>query len=300
MTRVKLIVTVTAVTIAGSLLLGSATAAASPAWWPPQLPPLPPQIAKFLEPPVPTEKKLISSFAKMQKSMRRSQPGKVGLAIVAVGSDRVITMGDLTTGRAWSTLKVPVSLAAQRRYGAAVAAEEDKAITFSDNDAAGELWGALGGGQSSVDAVTAVLREGHDTRTQVSSEADDPPSYPGYTPWALADQARFGAHLPCMPGSEDVIRLMSNVAANQQWGVATMAPNKGAVTAVKGGWGPATSRSAGYLVRQLAVITTTRGDVAVSMAAIPRNGSFTTGTRMLNRVGDWLERNLPQLPTGRC
>ncbi|WP_431309105.1 hypothetical protein [Gordonia prachuapensis] len=282
------------------MLGASATAHASPSWWPRQLPPLPPQIADLLEPPVPVEKKLISSFAKLQKSMRKSLTGKVGLAIVPVGSDRVITMGDLTTGRAWSTLKVPVSLAAERRFGAAVATEEDKAITFSDNDAAGELWGSLGGGQSSVDAVTDVLREGHDLRTQVSSEADDPPSYPGYTPWALADQARFGAHLPCLPGSEHVIRLMSNVASNQQWGVATMGRNQGAVTAVKGGWGPARSGSAGYLVRQLAVITTLRGDVAVSMAAIPSSGSFSTGTRMLDKVGDWLERHLAALPVGRC
>ncbi|MEE3848999.1 hypothetical protein VZC37_01550 [Gordonia sp. LSe1-13] len=283
------------------MVLGaSATANASPSWWPRQLPPLPPQIAELLEPPVPVEKKLISSFTKLQKSMRKTLPGKVGLAIVPVGSDRVITMGDLTTGRAWSTLKVPVSLAAERRFGAAVATEEDKAITFSDNDAAGELWGSLGGGQSSVDAVTDVLREGHDLRTQVSSEADDPPSYPGYTPWALADQARFGAHLPCLPGSEHVIRLMSNVASNQQWGVATMGRKQGAVTAVKGGWGPARSGSAGYLVRQLAVITTLRGDVAVSMAAIPSGGSFSKGTRMLDKVGDWLEGHLASLPVGRC
>ncbi|WP_124711198.1 hypothetical protein [Gordonia insulae] len=291
----------TALAVVCSVVFGTASAtAASPPWWPTQLPPLPPQVARLFEPPVPIEKKLTKSFATLQKSMRKSLPGQVGLAIVPIGSDQAMSMGTLKTGRAWSTLKVPVSLAAQRKNGPAVAMKEDKAIKFSDNDAAGDLWGSLGGGRSSVDAVTEVLREGHDARTQVTSEADDPPSYPGYTPWALADQARFGAHLPCLPGSEHVIRLMSSVAANQQWGVAKTGRSQGAVTAVKGGWGPATSKSAGYLVRQLGVITTTRGQVAVSMAAVPRSGSFSDGTKMLNRMGDWLGRNLVQLPMGRC
>ncbi|GAB93928.1 hypothetical protein GORHZ_247_00660 [Gordonia rhizosphera NBRC 16068] len=287
-------------TVVCGVVFGGGSAAASPSWWPPQLPPLPPEVSRFFEPPVTMDKKLTKSFAVLQKSMRKSLPGKVGLAIVPIGSDRAVTMGNLKSGRAWSTLKVPVSLAAQRKNGYRVAAMEDKAIIFSDNDAAGELWGSLGGGQASVAAVTNVLREGHDSRTRVSSEVDDPPSYPGYTPWALSDQARFGAHLPCMPGTEDLIRLMSHVAANQQWGIAKMSRSRGVVTAVKGGWGPATSTSPGYLVRQLGIITTNRGQVAVAMAAMPRSGSFGDGTRMLNKVGGWLERNLAGLPAGRC
>ncbi|MFW0796251.1 hypothetical protein AAFP30_20730 [Gordonia sp. CPCC 205515] len=263
------------------------------------MPPLPEPIAKLLTPPVPPSKKLAGDFAVLQKSLRRSLPGQVGVAVVPVNSDRAISLGSLRTGRAWSTLKVPVSLAAQRKYGPAVAERENKALTLSDNDAAGALWGSLGGGRVSVDAVTKVLREGHDTRTHVSSEADRPASYPGYTQWALTDQARFGAHLPCMAGSETVIRLMSSVAPNQNWG-ATKLGHPEAVTAVKGGWGPATDKSPGYLVRQLAIITTNRGQVAVSMAAVPRSGRFEDGTKMLNRLGAWLGRELATLPMGRC
>ncbi|SDU55178.1 hypothetical protein SAMN04488548_1342075 [Gordonia westfalica] len=280
-----------------SLVVGAGTATAVPL---PVLPPLPEPFATWLTPPEPIEAKLAKSYATLQKSMKKSLPGQLGIAIVPVGGNQVISLGSLKAGRAWSTLKVPVSLAAQRKRGVAVAAMEDKAITFSDNDAAGELWGALGGGRASVDAVTAVLREGHDTRTHVSSEIDTPASYPGYTSWALRDQALFGAHLPCLPGSEQIIRLMSDVAPNQQWGIAKVGRNKGAVTAVKGGWGPATSKSGGHLVRQLGIITTTDGQVAVSMAAIPRSGSFTDGTKMLTRLGNWLGKNLAELPKGRC
>lgn len=280
-----------------SLVVGAGSANADPL---PALPPLPEPFASWFTPPEPVDKKLAKSYAALQKSMKKSLPGQLGVAIVPVGSDQVISLGSLKAGRAWSTMKVPVSLAAQRERGPAVARMEDKAITFSDNDAAGELWGALGGGRASVDAVTAVLREGHDTRTHVSSEIDTPASYPGYTSWALRDQALFGAHLPCLPGSEHIIRLMSDVAPNQQWGIARVGRNKGAVTAVKGGWGPATSRTGGHLVRQLGIISTVDGQVAVSMAAIPRSGSFTDGTKMLTRLGNWLGKNLVELPKGRC
>ncbi|TSD97197.1 hypothetical protein FOV72_09560 [Gordonia rubripertincta] len=280
-----------------SVVVGAGSANAVPL---PALPPLPEPFASWFTPPEPVERKLAKSYAALQKSMKKSLPGQLGVAIAPIGGDQVISFGSLKAGRAWSTMKVPVSLAAQRKRGPAVAMMEDKAITFSDNDAAGELWGVLGGGHASVDAVTAVLREGHDTRTHVSSEVDTPASFPGYTSWALRDQALFGAHLPCLPGSENIIRLMSDVAPNQQWGIAKVGRNKGAVTAVKGGWGPATSKSGAHLVRQLGVISTVDGQVAVSMAAIPRSGSFTDGTKMLTRLGNWLGKNLAELPKGRC
>ncbi len=283
--------------VAMSMVIGAGSATAIPL---PVLPPLPEPFATWFKPPEPLDKKLAKSYAALTKSMRKSLPGQLGIAIVPVGGDEVISLGSLKSGRAWSTMKVPVSLAAQRERGPAVAAMEDKAITFSDNDAAGELWGVLGGGHASVDAVSAVLREGHDVRTHVSSEVDNPPSYPGHTAWALRDQAIFGAHLPCLPDSEHLIRLMSAVAPNQQWGIAKVGRSQGAVTAVKGGWGPATSKSSAHLVRQLGIITTTSGQVAVSMAAIPRSGSFTDGTKMLTRLGNWLGKNLADLPKGRC
>ncbi|MFT4044014.1 MAG: hypothetical protein QM673_12710 [Gordonia sp. (in: high G+C Gram-positive bacteria)] len=261
---------------------------------------LPEPFATWLRPPATPASRLATSYAAFEKSLRTTIPGRVGVALVPIGTDVPLVFGSLRTGRAWSTMKVPVALAAQRRNGTAVAQDEDKAITFSDNDAASDLWGSLGGGRSSVTAVTAVLREGHDIHTRVSSEADTPASYPGATAWALADQAIFGAHLPCMPNSAKIIRLMSAVGPNQQWGIAELAGHRDAHTAVKGGWGPATDASSAYLVRQLGIITTGGGRVAVSMAARPRSGSFEDGTEMLTKVGRWLARNLALLPLGRC
>lgn len=252
--------------------------------------------------PLQPQRTLASSFTVLRKSMakQKSTAGQVGVVLIPVGADAGQSFGSLKAGRAWSTLKVPVSLASQRRNGVAVADQEAKAIMLSDNEAASGLWGSLGGSRSAVDSVTSVLREGHDLNTRVSSELDVPKSYPGYTNWALIDQAKFGAHLPCMPGSEPIVRLMSSVAPNQQWGIAKVGRSQGAVTAVKGGWGPVSDRQQGYLVRQLGLITTNRGQVAVAMAAIPRSGSFADGKVMLTRVGTWLSQNLRLLPLGQC
>ena len=242
---------------------------------------------------------LDKSFRSLTKSMAKSLPGQVGIAITPVGGDVPISFGSLKTARAWSTLKVPVSIAAQRRLGVEVLPQELKAIEFSDNAAAENLWAVLGGGQQSVDAVTAVLREGHDLRTRVSSEVDRPRSYPGYTPWALADQSIFAAHLPCLPDSGQVLNYMSHVAPNQQWGVAKPR-TRGVRAAVKGGWGPSSDTDGREVVRQVAVITTPRGQYGVSVAALPRSGSFSDGTAMVTRVGKWLLRNLDKFPAGRC
>lgn len=265
-------------------------------------PRLPEPLNSWLRPPVPPQQTLTKTWTPFQKALAKSLPGQVGIAIVPIGSDVAISLGTLRTGRAWSTLKVPVSLAAERRLGTAVTTQEAKAITFSDNDAAEDLWSSFGSSRTAVDAVTTVLREGHDTTTHISSEIDTPPSFPGYSMWALADQARFGAHLPCMPGTDRLLRLMSAVGPNQRWGVANLARTNRGVrsTAVKGGWGPGTGTSPLYLVRQLGIVTTPRGQFAVSIAAVPRSNSFADGTQMLTRVGGWLSRNLATVPTGHC
>ncbi|WP_448222896.1 hypothetical protein [Gordonia iterans] len=242
---------------------------------------------------------LDKSFRSLTKSMAKSLPGEVGIAITPVGGDLPTSFGSLTVARAWSTMKVPVAIAAQRARGSAVTADELKAIEVSDNDAAESLWGALGGGRKSVDAVTAVLREGHDSRTRVSSELDEPRSYPGHTPWALTDQSIFAAHLSCMPDTEDVLDFMAHVGKNQQWGVARP-KGKGVRSAVKGGWGPVSDGAGKHVVRQLAVVTTPRGSFGVSIAAKPRSGSFSDGTRMVTRVGQWWLRNIGKFAGGSC
>ncbi|MFT3715834.1 MAG: hypothetical protein QM774_07765 [Gordonia sp. (in: high G+C Gram-positive bacteria)] len=294
--------------LVAALAGGAGTAHGAPAAVPlPQLPTIPlPAIPGIpgLGAPAPD---LTKSFAALTASMAKGLPGKVGVALTPVAGSASTSFGDLTTARAWSTLKVPVAIAVERTGapGAkAASAAEIKAIEDSDNDAAEKLWSMLGSNRSAVDAVTGILRDGGDANTRVASQLDAPPSYPGYSSWALADQATFAAHLPCLTGSQNVLGYMGHVSKQQQWGVAEP-KTPGVTSAVKGGWGPATGNpdngtARGYVIRQLAVITTPRGQIGVSLAALPRSGSFTDGTRMVTRLGQWVLRNLNSFPTGVC
>ncbi|MFT4088566.1 MAG: hypothetical protein QM658_15700 [Gordonia sp. (in: high G+C Gram-positive bacteria)] len=242
---------------------------------------------------------LNKSFQRLRTSMAKTLPGQVGIAITPVGGDVPTTFGSLKVARAWSTLKVPVSIAAERAGGTSTRPTIAKAIRASDNDAAASLWDSMGNSANAVQQVTAVLREGHDLATRVSSELDRPRSYPGYTPWTLADQSVFAAHLPCMPSAATELRFMNQVDGNQQWGVARPA-DRTVTSAVKGGWGPASDASGKYVVRQLGVITTARGQYGVSLAALPASGSFGDGKAMVTRLGKWLLTSLNSLQAGTC
>ncbi|MFT3663339.1 MAG: hypothetical protein QM809_18830 [Gordonia sp. (in: high G+C Gram-positive bacteria)] len=250
-------------------------------------------------PPAVPKAELDESFQRLTGSMAASLPGAVGIAITPVGGDVPISFGNLKTARAWSTMKVPVAIAAQRARGSAVTAQEIRAIEASDNAAAEALWRAVGGGRKSVDGVEAVLREAHDGRTRVASDQDRPRSYPGYTRWALTDQSIFAAHLPCLPDGADVLDYMAHTDKNQRWGVSNP-KSPGVTAAVKGGWGPVSNTDGRQVVRQLAVVTTPRGAYGVSIAATPKSGSFGDGAAMVSRVGRWWLRNIDEFPAGVC
>lgn len=285
---------------AGVTLTAAGQASAVP------LPPLPeiplpeiplPQIPGLPAPPHITHE-LTDSFNAMEKNLRRDLPGRVGLAITPVSGSTPLSLGPLRTARAWSTMKVPLSIAAERAHGRAIHADQVPMIRSSDNPATERIYDALG--SSSISSITAVLREGGDYRTHVASSADTPPSFPGYSSWRLDDQSVFAAHLPCLRDSARTMRLMSSVAGNQRWGVANLDKRRGVSTAVKGGWGPITGEAGPEMVRQLGVVTTDRGRFAVSLAAMPTSGSHAEAVRMLNRMGDWVGRNLAKMPVGRC
>lgn len=220
----------------------------------------------------------------------------VGIAIAPVGGDAVpaLTLGDTTPRVAWSTIKVPLAVAAERQNGPSPAAAA--AIINSDNGSAEELWASLGGGQAAADAVTGVLRDGGDAGTVVPA-TQRRPGYTifGQTIWALPDAATFTAHLPCLEGAQSVLALMGEVAGNQQWGVEVMRAPR--ATAVKGGWGPGMTE--GYLVRQIGLFTYRDGRrTAVAMSAV--GGTMTSGIAALNAVSTWLNTNMTRLPRGRC
>ena len=234
---------------------------------------------------------LDASFAELANSLA----GQIGVAYLPVGGDGpAVTLGDWSTGPAWSTIKVPLAVAAFRHEGAAAEASARPAITASDNDAAEQLWESLGPPETAAAAVETVLREAGDETTVESQRVRPGFSAFGQTVWSLAAQTGFAAELPCLPMAAPVVDLMGSVVADQQWGLAQI-PD----AVYKAGWGP-DAVTGGYLVRQFGLVPTATGRAAVAIVAVADSGTFADGTAMLDRIGTWLGQHVAELPGGDC
>ncbi|WP_410870012.1 hypothetical protein [Nocardia sp. A7] len=232
---------------------------------------------------------LAADFTELQQGLG----GSAGLAIMPVGGQEMVTFGNWSTGPAWSTIKVPLAIAALRN-SASYASYAAAAITASDNGAADTLWASLGGGADAAQAVQNVLREGGDVRTTVPKtriRADA--SIYGQAEWTLADQVRFASQLPCIPQSERVVGLMQQIIESHHWGLGTFGSAE-----FKGGWGP--DQGGKYLVRQFGLIDSPTGRIAIAFAAQPDSGSFSDGMTMLDKMATLISGHLTELAGGHC
>ncbi|POX99398.1 hypothetical protein C3469_17485 [Mycobacterium kansasii] len=206
-------------------------------------------------------------------------PGVIGLAVAAPGRTETYTLGRWSTGVAWSTIKVPLAIAALRHDRSRAKDLAVKAITESDNVAAELLWLQLGDPPDAARRVQTVLREAGDADTVVEPRRLRPGFTAfGQTRWPLDRQAQFAAHLPGLADAVGVTDLMRQLCSDHRWGLA----DKG--VAAKGGWGP--DSDGDYLVRQFGLFPTESGYAGVALAA--RTAKFDTGVDVLNRMTDWL------------
>ena len=183
--------------------------------------------------------------------MQRVDAEAVGLAIGPLGGGLIETRGELRQSRAWSTMKVPVvvaAIAAGRADWDAIEA----AITRSDNDAALRLWNALDDGPAQVEAV---LRQAGDHETTLEREPD-PRGHSsfGRTVWSLPAAVTFygalarGELLPS-DHSDRILDAMRRVVPEQRWALGTVDPP----IPIKGGWGPSEGPEGGYEVIQVGI-----------------------------------------------
>ncbi|MCV7375301.1 hypothetical protein H5P33_21510 [Mycolicibacterium arabiense] len=218
-------------------------------------------------------------------------PADVGVAVSA--GDVTMTYGNWQTGAAWSTIKVPLAIAAIRKDPAAAEPLVDAAITQSDNAAADQLWDSLGTPTDAGAAVQQVLADGNNAGVGVQTTQVRPPYSPyGQTTWSLEQAARFAFTLPCL-AVDSLLGQMADIATDQQWG---FAGDTG--VAAKGGWGP--EADGGYLVRQIALVGDGPDSFGVAVAAKPNDGTFATGTAMLDQLANWVGDHRTQLPKGNC
>ena len=191
---------------------------------------------------------------------------------------------------AWSTIKVPVAVAALRERPDLLDAVR-AAITVSDNQAAEQLWDFLGTPEEAGRATEEVLAEtGVGTAVETSFPRPEFSSY-GQTRWSPAEQARFAAGLPCLAGAGPVLEAMGQITAGQDYGLGTIPGAR-----YKGGWGPDPDSS--YVVRQFGLLPAADGPGvgAVALVVRPASGTYADGQAMLTD----LAAQLPDLPAVDC
>ncbi len=225
--------------------------------------------------------------------LQRRLSGPAGLSVVPVGTRADLTVGRWRSGVAWSTIKVPLAIAALDQSSTPrTRTLVRQAVTHSDNAAAAVLWNGLGPPKRASAATQRVIRTAGDDKTVVQGRRVRPGSSPfGQTIWALPDQARFAAGLGCRSDASAVLELMGQVVASQRFGLGELSGAR-----AKPGWGPVGS---GYLVRQVAVVTTGDGR-AYGVAAAVQARDLAHGQADLDRMADWLRPRLRQLPPASC
>jgi len=234
---------------------------------------------------------LAADFARLETKLH----AVAGIAVSAVGNGQApIMLGDWEHGPAWSTIKVPLIIAALRQENPPKVTDAmTAAITESDNAAAESIWASLGDPVTAARKVEAVLRQTGDSTTVQSQKVRPEFTAFGQTDWSLTDQARFTSVAVCDSANAPVFALMGRVQPDQRWGIGTVPGAQ-----FKGGWGPSPTGS--YLVRQLGVLPAPNGRIAVALAAQPASGKFDDGTAALDEMASWLTAHLGALPAGQC
>ena len=238
-----------------------------------------------------TSNPLDSDFRKLETTLHAT----MGVAVSAVGGRQTPTwLGDWEVGPAWSTVKVPLVIAAYRAKNPPQITDEMKAaITESDDAAAEKIWEGLGDPATAAQKVEQILEPTGDPTTVQSQKVRPEFTAFGQTIWSLENQARFTASAFCDSANDPIFALMGPVDPDQSWGIGRI-PG----TEFKDGWGP--SPSGQFLVRQMGVLSGPGGKIAVAIAAEPDSGSFDDGTKDLSQVGTWLTDHLGALPAGQC
>lgn len=280
--------------VAGGVLLGKRLPVDTPAPTPQAIPNSEvPQPMSSSPPAAPGSNGLAADFAALQTRLRAT----LGLMLRPVGSGQSspMTFGTWRSGPAWSTIKVPLVIAAMRQQGSGQVTQAMRAaITASDNAAAESIWAGLGDPVTAAGKVDVVLRDTGNDPTNVQSQRVRPPFTAfGQTDWQLTNQVRFLAAAACDGDDAPVLTLMGHIESDQQWGLGVVPGTK-----FKGGWGPSTSGA--YLVRQMGILPTPNGSTIVAMAAEPQSGSFADGAEDLTAIAHWLQAHLAALPAGQC
>lgn len=202
------------------------------------------------------------------------------VAVTPLGSGRTLTVGDHRRDFAWSTIKVPIVVAADsRRTGSR--ADKAAALRYSDNAAARRVYDSLGPSRRSI--LNRHLRKNGDPRTRTSAVA------PGLTYWHVAHQSRYASHIACSAKARPARIEMKKARPSYPFGL--LQTKLRSRTIQKIGYG-------GTEVRQLAIVTLSDGRrYGVSILA---DGGFTPARSKVDRIARWVANRLDHVPARRC
>lgn len=229
---------------------------------------------------------LAAALAAVVADVEATFGGQLGIATAA--DEDPVAEGFLEASPAWSTIKVPIAVAALRAHPE-YAAEAEQAIAVSDNDAAERLFTAAG-----AESVNKVLDE-----AGLSVNVNEAQLRPGFstfgqTALSVADEALLAAQLSCVAGAGPVLEIMGRIDPSQAYGLGSL---EGAL--FKGGWGPDTVGK--YQVRQFGLIPLGDGTYApIALTALPADGEYATGQAMLTHAALALSTLPEPLPTAAC
>ena len=202
------------------------------------------------------------------------------VAVTPLGGGRTFTVGDHRRDYAWSTIKVPIVVAADaRRTGSA--ADKSAALRYSNNDAARRVYASLGPSRRSI--LNRHLRAHGDASTRTSAVA------PGLTSWHVSDQARYASRIACGSKARSARAHMKQARPSYPFGL--LQTRLRSRTIQKIGYG-------GSEVRQLAIVTLRDGRrYGVSILG---DGGFGPARDKVDRIARWVAPRLERLPARRC
>jgi len=257
----------------------------------------------------PTDEEQQAKLDKLAAEVSKQNNVQVGVAILGQGGP--LHAGKLNEEGAWSTIKVPIAGAVEEKlrhaeaHGqpaprAAMEADMDAAIHYSDNDAAFRLWMYVGDGSdrtASYKVRDYMHRVGDPTNAAKQFEDGVYIGF-GAIKWKLTDQVKFMDGFRCMNGSEKVLTRMEHIIPEHSYGLAKI---EGAQ--FKGGWGP--EPDGRFIYRQLGLVPGPNGEMTpVAIMAIPNDGleptAWAGADSLAKKLPDVLEGAPPAKTKGDC
>lgn len=189
--------------------------------------------------------------------------------------------GSVGTLPAWSTIKIPIAVAAQEycSYDEATLAQLTSAsIEYSDNDAASSLWTCLGHESEASQIVGEEIAKGG-----MSVQVEP---YFGTTVWPVPAQARYAHYLASLPEDHPVIEEMHKINPEHSYGLGRIPDMP-----FKGGWSDADDGS--WHSRQMGFATIGETTYGIAIAARSVDGSEEDCQATLDKLAQYIVDSSP-------